>query len=215
MVVLQGYIDETGIHDDAELFSFGALVAPADDWLSIQKPWKAAMSRAGLDPEVIPFHMTDCASGRGQFAAIPREARSTLVDDLVSILVSAQCFGRSIVIRRGKPSERSGLLSWPAVDPYQWAFPPCIKLICEAAVAFLGAEEQIAFFFDIQKEWQSVGQKIFRHIREGGLPYSRRLGSITYGKSLSLIPLQAADLMTWELAHESARVIRMDRPQRL
>jgi hypothetical protein len=213
LAFLEAYADETGIHNEAERFCFGGLVGPVDDWLSIEKPWKVAMSKAGLDPEKVAFHMTDCVSGGRAFRSIPREARTVLVDDLVSILASAQCFGRLIAIQRGKPETRVGLPKWPAADPYLWAFPACLRLICEAAVAFIDAEEKIAFVFDHQTEWQSVGLKVFGHLSEGDLPYSRRLGSITYRKSLAAVPLQAADLITWEMSHESARVIEMVNPQ--
>lgn len=215
LAFLEAYGDETGLHDRAELFCFGGLVGPADDWLAMQKLWKTAMSRAGLDPEKVAFHMTDCvgAEGFGAFRDIPYETRTALIDELVSILVSAQCFGRSIEINRGKPDSRVTLSNWPAVDPYQWAFSPFLKLICESAEAFLDAEEEISFIFDLQKEWHSVGQTLYAQTKEAGFSYSRRLGPIAYGSGLRFIPLQAADLVTWELSHESARVINKTRPQ--
>jgi hypothetical protein len=205
LAFLEAYADEGGIHKQAELFCFGGLVGPADDWLNIQTEWRKALVAYGLDPDIVSFHMTDCVSGHGHFEGMPREDRAALVERLVGIISTGHCFCRYLEIYRGKPEERIGLLAWPAVDSYSFALLPFCRLISEAARAFIGDEEKIAFFFDQQKEWAATGTGLFNKLKALGTPGVRRFGTITYGSSLELMPLQAADLVTWELKHESER----------
>jgi hypothetical protein len=102
-----------------------------------------------------------------------------------------------------------------ARDPYLWAFHDAV--IETANQVDHIPEETVAFVFDRQERLQSASDRIFDGLKaQESWPRRSRLGSLSFDESRSRPPLQAADLLAYEIQKErKRRRSESHRPERI
>jgi hypothetical protein len=208
------YGDESGLHDEAPVFVFAGWIAPQDEWTRFVPRWRDALQNAGL-AEGVPFHMTDFESGRRAFDGWTADRRRALITSLVDILVSTNAFGCGMVVDRERARTLGVGGEWFASEPYTAAFPLFQSHCVFHAGAFLDGDLCIDFVMDRQQTFGHAMRTIHDHQRDKSNPISERTGSLEFESAADNPPLQAADLLAFELRKETeARRVQPIRPAR-
>src|ERR1700691_226228 len=80
VTVLKIAMDETGIHDDAEMVAVAAYIARPKTWREWTKAWNAAKRPIKI------VHAVDCANFKGEFKGWDKDRRDTWVANLLPII---------------------------------------------------------------------------------------------------------------------------------
>lgn len=205
LISLACYGDESGIHDGAPVFVMAGWVAPQDEWTVFDQRWRATLRNAGV-PSNKGYHATDCESGYGLFAGWSVDKRTALTIALIDIIRSTNTVGSGVIINRVVPTNASAGARWFSIEPYTAAIPLFLTLMTQKASMFLDAAARIAFVLDRQKDYAASSVANFNAMRDdpiSGLnPIQERAGTLVFGDSVEHTPLQAADLLAFELRKE-------------
>jgi hypothetical protein len=218
--VFVGFFDESGLDERSKSFWVGGYLAHMSTWFEFARAWQRALQRAGVSH----FHMTDFENRQKQFRGWPDKARLSLIDELVSIIASNELYGFGGGVVRGdyqKLIVQSQFLDSTQLtkhwwtEPYMLAFQHCIvEAVLEADS--LPATECMSFVFDRQKAFAArLRIAIEQMATDIGWARRNRLGSITFESKADRSPLQAADLLVFELRKElDNRIVGAERPLR-
>lgn len=199
-----GYFDESGLDAHSKTFWVAGYVQHFRDWPSFSFDWNRALRSRG----VAAFHMMDLVGRRANFDGWSDAQAVDLMDELVSIINSSDVlgFGAGLVkddyervIARGTFLEEVGLKPEWWRKPYLLAFQQCIVEAVLKATD-LPKSEKITFIFDRQAEFAARSKAVFAEMSDEGLwPSGDRLGGVHFESKDDRTPLQAADLLAYEL----------------
>jgi hypothetical protein len=202
LVMLTAYFDDSGTHDDSEVVIWAGVCgnqyqwqAFSDDWhakLQVPSPGKSPLSR---------FHMTDCQGARNEFEGWSRTATDFLVHELGEIIIKKGLWGYASAARRKDWDE---LITGDARAALGDAEGFCVRNVyvktTDWAKNWAGGTD-LAFVFDDRPHRRLENKTIFdmfqRHHRAA--KQTPELVSITFASSQKILPLQAADMIAWEL----------------
>jgi hypothetical protein len=202
--VLVGFFDESGLDEKSASFWVAGFVAHMGDWFEFSRAWKGALDEHG----VAMLHTTDLANGRKAFDGWALERKTALLADLISIINSSNVLGfgagvvkadyQRLIVSSGFLEEVGLKAEWWQ-EPYLLAFQQCVVEAVLKAVG-LPASERINFIFDHQGTYASRCKMVFTDMSDPRVwPRGDRLGSAEFLPKLEHTPLQAADLLVYEL----------------
>ena len=87
VAVLNVFMDETGIHDDARMVAVGGYISRPKHWRAWTKDWNRAKRPIKV------FHATDCANFRGEFEGWTKEQRDPYVANLLPVIPAHELAG--------------------------------------------------------------------------------------------------------------------------
>lgn len=203
-------MDETGHSKDErqKFVGMAGLIAPAANWEVFENKWKAVLGLPYID--VPYFHMTDFASRKKAYENWSEKKRRKVFGKLVITMECAHPmpFGAIIPmdVFRSLTKEHQDLF----IDPYFL----CFQSLVAASTVFLEAmeisdEEKIALIFSDQVEFRSRARHLYDVIGRIGL-YTRRSTPPIFRDMRDAVPLQAADIVAYEMYKEFDR--RLYRP---
>ena len=202
--VLSFWGDESGSHQDGP-FVLAGYLGPDDIWTAFQDDWHTALQDA---PAIDFFHMRECFKLEGQFRGFTRYQADRKRDHLIDVL-RPRLKAKELV-------EFSAVLEWdvyqravhgPLKDlyhnPYFFALHPIVAEIAKYLWvrpdwAALGP---VDFFFDdqaIRVERDTAFQ--FYNVKDTASErYASHLGDVAFRNDQLNYPLQAADLIAWQV----------------
>lgn len=197
-----GYFDESGLDERSKSFCIAGYVAESKNWFELRRSWSSTLAEAG----VTCFHMADFENRQGEFEGWTNAKRIGFIKDLLALINSTDVWGvgcgivktdyeriSAAFIARGKVTPH-----WYR-HPYLLAFQHCLIETCVHAED-VHPREKIAFVFDQQAEFHARAEKVYEGLTSSGKwPRAFRLGSLRFASKLDAIPLQAADLLAYEL----------------
>lgn len=204
LAMLRAYFDESGTHIGSPVTAIAGFAATAEVWTAIETEWSKVLADF-KDKGVEAFHMTDCLAATGQFSRLDAFWRNYLVNSLAAIL------------------ERSDIQAiWAGVNTEDWddlttpefreQFPKPYDLCFDEVVRQLyrwsrhGADgTPVALVFGEQTEYQTRNELALQAWRRHP-EFCRFIGSVTYSSPKLLIPLQAADMLAYEINKEWEKV---------
>lgn len=208
------YGDESGIHDEAPVFVLAGWIAPEDEWAGFMPRWRDALRIAG-HPEGVPFHMTDFGSSRRAFEGWSDDRRLGLITSLIDVIVGTNVFGCGMVVDRERARSLGVGGEWFATEPYTASFPLFESHCFSRGGAFFDAGPRISFVMDRQEVFGHAMKTTHDSRRGAPNPISEQMGSLEFRDSLGNPPLQAADLLAFEIRKEiEARRMQPIRPAR-
>ncbi len=190
--MLHAYVDDSGTHDDAEIVSMGAFIAPFESWSAFELDWCAILDRE----RVKAFHMSHCEAGASPFDwEWPR--RASLIHDLRHVIIRFQMLGTAFSISWkdwdalviGKHREYLG-------GAVEFAFGGAIGLLVQHLRQFW-PQEKLAIVVDDQKQRKDDLQRIAGHYADLKVLYPE-IDSLAFASMQNSVPLQAADMIAWE-----------------
>jgi hypothetical protein len=209
LLMLTAYLDESQDSKRERFLVVAGFLAPADVWAPFWKEWDEALT----DEDIPAFHAKDCEHGKSHFEGFSPERRAEIQRRFIGIITAHPgLLGHGTAIelpayeelrpelRRFFQIVPGGPVSGDTSDPYFFAWQLTIQLIAKLPwVEDLPSEERIAFVFD-QNDFKGRALDSFaglRHARR--VLYRHRLGTIAFDDHRIIKPLQAADILAYEL----------------
>jgi hypothetical protein len=196
LVALTIYLDESGVHRDSKAVTVAGFVSTAERWVSFEREWRDALSDYGLPS----FHMVDFAALRGPYSHWQDAQQRIRFGRLLEIIKSHVVYGVGI----GIPTE-----------PYHRLFSPEAKAHVggpygfAAAVAFLEFSHQLrdviedpwlAYVFEAGQPGIDQITNLFQYnVQMPEQKTDLRLLSLAFENKIDFVPLQAADVLAYEL----------------
>jgi hypothetical protein len=178
--VLTAYFDESGHIDTPGYFSIGALVAPSAAWGPFSQAWRQALQ----ENDAPYLHMREFAHRRGPYQGWKEEQRRALLAACVSAI------NESRAVAVGK----SGLQ-----DPYLCCFQETVR-----GAAINGVYEpeglKVEMVFSTQDEHAGHAKLLHESLLKTS-DVKERIGPLRFAPMTDELPLQAADLIAYELRH--------------
>jgi hypothetical protein len=196
--LLEAYWDESGRADDpnCSYLSLSGLVGAAKNWSLFSQAWQAALDGSGLPY----FHMRDFANYKGAFKdrrEWSEERRQDLLNQLLAaIAVAAPSIHGAVVdlaAWRALTDAERGL--WKH-NPWYCCMQECVRLLgVHCGVGQLDAR----CVFSQQAEFRGTAAALWAVLRQTDWIGCDRIGEFQMADMRTVLPLQAADLVAYEL----------------
>jgi hypothetical protein len=195
IAVLKAFLDDSGSGGDSRWIVLAGYVGTVEGWDRFDGRWLAAMN---APPKIEYFKAKEAERRRDQFEGVTEEQRDAKIDALIAVI--AQCAERSICARV-RQTDYNEIVKGkipPAWDsPYYFLFSFLIGHVV-LTERFQRFGEQIEFVFDSDQRHEEPSLRLATELE----PYSSFTGGIArihYQSDRLLLPLQAADLLAWQI----------------
>lgn len=202
LAMLTAYFDDSGTHDDSNIVIWAGISGNQFQWDAFTQDWYAKLRAPS--PGKLPlsrFHMSDCQNARNEFEGWSRPATDFLVHELGQIILKKALWGYASAVRRKDWDE---LITGHPREALGDAEGFCVRNVYVKTTDWAKnwtSGKDVAFVFDDRPHRRHENQTIFdmfqRHHRASKeVP---DLVSITFASSHKILPLQAADMLAWEI----------------
>ena len=197
VAALWAYFDESGHAKDARVsvFALGGCVSSVERWRSLIPDWTDTLTEFSVSA----LHMKDFAHNKGEFASWNEDTRQAFLARLVGLMTRdiAAYIGEAMALPeewRQRPDELRTRLK----DPYHGCLIFCMRTLIDYS-AHTGNFPKVNVVLAHHPEHSGWANILFQTMREetGG----NRFGSLSFDNPKELVPLQAADLVAYELQH--------------
>jgi len=195
------YFDESGTHDDSEAAVVAGFVSNETKWKAFSQSWQKVLADSGLGY----FRMSEFENRRGQFAGWTENEKRTLLSKLLPIIHEHTFWSIGCIVLRQQFDE---LVSSEAKeicgDAYGFA-----ALICWRNLGQLFQSEDA--WMDCRMEAGAKGSGSLELLVEEDLKFpswreAHRIHSLSFLDKREFPPLQAADILAYELYKQSSRI---------
>ena len=202
MVVLNGYMDESGNDGKSAFLILGGYVLPADKWMAFSLQWNKTLNAA---PPIKYFKSVEAEYGDGEFSNIARrEFRQMKIRDLIAVIKQHECLG--LLTWMALDDWRTLLLPYAKTDFRNPYYPLCdwvIKEVFKYQLSHGIFECSTDFIFDDQSDKNLKANLVLVHeairdaVKDNSNMYQMLGSSPTFRDDKTVLPLQAADLLVW------------------
>lgn len=192
VTLLKTFMDETGVHEDAEMVAVAAYIGRPAVWRDWTKAWNAAKKPIKI------VHAVDCANFKGEFAGWDKDRRDKWVANLLPVIPAHDLAG--IVIGVHLHDLGAAMKACPELlemfgTPYTACFQWAISIIAEFATEY-GKGERMAFVHEVN-DYKGECLKAFEYIKDNLNPRKIPM-TLSFGGKKDYPPLQAADILAYE-----------------
>jgi hypothetical protein len=198
-MMLKTFMDETGVHDDAEMVAVSGYICNPKAWRAWTKDWNLRKRRvpAGRKPIKV-FHSTDCANYKNEFDGWTKDDRDPYVAQLLPAIPAHPLAG--VVIGVHLPALEAAFRDHPELvemfgTPYTCCFQWAVSIIAEIATEH-GHGQRMAFIHEVNN-YKGECLKAFEYIKDYLNPRKIPM-TIGFGTKEEYPPLQAADVLAYE-----------------
>lgn len=203
MVVLQGYFDESGTHADSDSVVLAGFLSTFERWQQFEAEWNKSLAEYDLPF----FHMTDFANQVGHYASWSEDMRRARL-------------GRLLEIVHGHAMASYGVSLSKKV--FEAAFTPSAKRVVGNPYSFAALHCFLLVGTDLR---QLDGEAWATHILESGANGTgeilsaydflvkidatelTRMVSLRFEDKRLFVPLQAADILAYEMYKEHSNQV--------
>jgi hypothetical protein len=202
LVMLQGYADDSGSDGTRAPYILAGFILPAGKWESFSDDWDATLRRP---PAIKYFKMSEANAREGQFAGVREEFVQCKIKDLLA------------VIARHDPDGVYSQLDWneyreilepvtpkPLKNPYYMLFPAIFDAVLFYQKRKKIFPETIDLDFDEQGSLGDFARMGYPYMKaQADQDVQAMLGRTpTMLDDEKVMPLQAADMLAWNLRRE-------------
>ncbi len=191
LVSVWAYFDESGHPGDPNVHGFvvGGCVARVESWRTFDQEWSSVLG----DFNLRWFHMRDFAHRRGPFNEWSEDRRRALLGQLIGLMT------RYVDDFVGTKQRFSGDRPRPDLDALYYSH----YRTCIFRAAPFNRQERVEFMFarhaEISPQAFTDYHGLLLRVLSGDERWQGRLGTVTVGDPRDYAPLQAADLVAYEL----------------
>lgn len=204
--MLTAYFDDSGTHLGSEVVLWYGLFGNNFQWEHFDKLWSAKLKEPSPGKSALSrFHMTECQAADGEFQGWSRTATDFLVHELGAIILKCGLWADGVVIPRKDWDE---LVTGDLLTALGDAEGYSLRIAFVRATKWArqnGSDDKIAFVLDRRKEKEAEGKRIFQlfeHLAKIE-PNAVKPLSLAFSDSASIRPLQAVDMVAWEIYQHS------------
>lgn len=208
-MTLTAYFDESGTHKDSHVVAVAGFIASDESWAEFSTEWVSALTEFKLPF----FHMADFAAKAPGYRW-PEELRRGRLQRLLSIIVNhvGVSVGTAIptaLYKKNVVDSVDRLLG----GPYGMAAASCFLDLGDIVRP---TAESIACVFERGAEGVGEVTKSYRRLtRDKAFRQYTTLASLSFEDKRKLVPLQAADILAYELHRRVQTQLGLDaRPRR-
>jgi len=207
VLTLTAYLDESGTHAGSEAIAMAGYMSTTQLWAGFEGEWAKALKAYGLDR----FHMTDFAVGAGPYRTWGRQKSEYRFKKLVEI-VNAHILASIGIVVPMKLYETVFSAKAKRVCGGPYGLAASLIMIDAPKVLKKGSTDiQIAYVFEAGA--RGAGQVLKRFQENLKDPDNRKhfkLLSLRFEDKRRFLPLQAADILAYELYKHLPRTLGLD-----
>ncbi|MDN3645934.1 DUF3800 domain-containing protein [Pontixanthobacter aestiaquae] len=197
MRVAELYFDESGSHQGSRYLTVAGFWFESAQAVRFARDWEKILDRFGLQYA----HMTDCALGFGQYKNMSLEDRIKSGSLLIENIKRRTRFGFSVTIEPSRYLEVMADVPG-APSPYT----QCLMTLFHQISRFVRANNfdgQIRCLFEAGHESAAEANRYFDAISLHGADWTDavRYGGHEFVDKRDALPLQAADMLAWQVRH--------------
>jgi hypothetical protein len=193
MILSEVYFDESGTHDGSPMMTMAGYLFKKEQARLFSRDWAKCLKRLGLPAA----HMTDCATGNGDYASMSMEQRILSEKLLIENIKHRSVFGFSVAVEPQLYDE--------IIGPFAAAMPAYSYILMLAVAALrhwtetTGYEGRIAYFFESGHRHAREANQYMNMIGEYGPEVVDFMHYYTHAflDKRNALPLQAADMLAW------------------
>jgi len=192
------YLDDSGTHNESGLIVVAGYMSNAERWPTFDKEWREALSDFGI----ARFHASDCANGAPPFDAWTHQQRMDRPIDLIAIVNRHIVMSVATIIPRALYNEHVAQSDRRKLGgPYGLAAVTCGLEIAKV-MRMLDADARAAYMYDAGTRGSGEILKSFSEVlktKEQAARDRYRLATVNFVDNREITPLQAADLLAYEV----------------
>jgi hypothetical protein len=195
---LKAFIDDSGSGGDSPWYVLAGYVGTAEAWDSFEGQWRAVLDGP---PKLEYLKASEAESLRpeGQWAGVLKEQRNARIDSFIDVI--GKHASRAIYVRLRQADFDQEIKPYvPPMWQNAYYFLFLGSMMAGAfAETYAGDGAPIEFFFDSKREVEKFSHTLYGQIA-GGVPnLAVKVKSIHYEDEKLFHPLQAADLLAWQV----------------
>jgi hypothetical protein len=188
------FVDDSGSGGDSKFSILAGYSASDITWSSFWPDWQDALN---LDPKIEYFKMSEAESLKGQFLGFSPEKRTNRLNRFIDVILAHDLQEASVAI----PMKDYREIVYPVLpkshtSPYYFAFIGMVSAFA-GINRHSGSTQPTDFVFDQQDGMETKALRLYHRLKEK-LPL-RQLGQVAYHSDHEMLPLQAADLIAWQI----------------
>jgi hypothetical protein len=188
------FVDDSGSGGDSPYFVLAGYSASKSTWFAFWHDWQSVLDGP---PKLVYFKMNEAEALKAQFAGFTAEQRTKRVYQFIDVILAHDLFEASIAVPEKHYREiLDPLFPGKFANPYYMAFIGLVSAFA-ARNRYNGSAEETDFIFDEQKGLQDRAVKMYHRLKDRS-PH-RQLGRVAYRSDRDMLPLQAADLIAWQI----------------
>jgi hypothetical protein len=201
------YFDESGTHEGSAVVTLAGYLSTAERWEVFDAQWKPSLEKYGIEF----FHMADFAQRQGQFRNWPEDKRRECLKELHDI-ISANAIGS---VGYGLSRAAYDAIVCAKADDFMGGpyglLASTLLIDFSGLLRLLGVRSLVAYRFESGAEGIGQVATIFdRNIASPGHSEFHRVLSFGTEDKRKFTPLQAADILAYELYEQLPRQLGLD-----
>lgn len=191
------YFDDAFTHEGSEAVGFGGWLSSFDRWIELEKEWQRALKEQGISV----FHSNELAlKDRGPYKDWPEERKNAFMTRLTTLVGNLVDYGVGCgIVRADYERELPAWLQRDFKDPLNFCVYGTMILISRQHE--LGkltvAEKPLRTMIERKPGYEGAMSTIYYRCRDRLAP--ELIGDLSWGSKKD-VPLQAADLIAYEIA---------------
>ncbi len=193
--VLFAYLDESGLNPTARATVVGGLIGPINQWVAFEAEWRAA-----LPAPITVFHTRDCQRGIKDYARMTEAERMALYDKLAMISAHYQfiAVAGSIINADWLSAKTDDGFRERYPSAYSFCFELCLLDIRRVAQA---ARQNVMVIYGFSDAYANRAAFV-GHAYEQSQRFAACISSCSANRPENVVPLQAADMLCYEIYHQ-------------
>jgi hypothetical protein len=197
LAMLAIYVDESG-GIDTPVFSMGGFVSDETQWKRFDREWRKML----MEFRIRGMHMNELSHSQGEFKGWSKHKKDALMHRAVFIIKSRILFpvGTALSMQNYLeivPVDIRNKLG----DPYYLCLRSLILSMMEQCRRH-SIRERVSFVFDRKAKFSKRAVEIYNNFKEAdelSVEEKGILGSSSFDDDIDITPLQAADVLAYEL----------------
>jgi hypothetical protein len=197
MIMLQGYVDDSGSDQSSKTFVLAGFLMGTEGWAQFSDDWDSQLKEK---PHIDYFKMSEAASRKGQFLGWRQEFVFSKIQQLLPVIEKYNPTGIGSYVRRSEFSQHmKPYVSGPLLNPYQFLFAGVFESIVIHQKKAGIFPESVDVDFDEQGSAGQFALKMYPDFKAQCFEEERKvLGRIPLMlDDKKILPLQAADMLAW------------------
>ena len=198
------YFDESGTHAGAKVMALAGYWFSADQAAKFSRDWAKDLKSFGISAA----HMTDCANKQGEYENLPLEIRIKTEVKLIEHIKRRSKFGIAMALDPSAYATTVGSMEY-APNAYTYLMMTIVQEMSKKmeSSGYIG---KVAYFFEAGHQHANFANTVMTSIQKyapgfiGGKSYT----SHSFVQKAHALPLQAADMLAWQLSHYGERYLK-------
>ncbi|MBZ5622892.1 MAG: DUF3800 domain-containing protein [Acidobacteriia bacterium] len=193
--MLKAFIDDSGSAGDSPWFVLAGYVGTVEGWDRFDPLWESVLSSP---PSIDYFKSTEAVHLRGEFDEFTSEERDAKLDALIDVI--GTCAERAVCARmrqRDYNEIAKGCIPARFDSPYYLLFPSIIAAAVNIE-RIEGEGQPAEFVFDTDQRFERLAYEMVPSL----MPlrsFNNGIVNVSYRDDRDFLPLQAADLLAWQI----------------